>query len=176
MIKILRITAICVGLIGYFLSYGCDGANTKLNKEEYVKNIDFKSINYKNFSLEQFKGQWVYFDFWASWCPSCKDSVLWLEDMKSKYKNYNIVFVTINEDKNKIAKEKFIKSLGLSLPVIDDKNEVILRKLNVRGVPTAIIVDPDGEIASVKEGFLLEKMDKYEDTIRIILDLKKNDN
>ena len=95
-------------------------------------------------------------NFWATWCVPCKKELPDLSLLKSKIKKYNINVLTISIDKKNIKGQlEFLSKNGASnLDHFFDKEMKIFKSLQLRGIPTTIIVDKNGYVISKHEGIL----------------------
>ena len=95
-------------------------------------------------------------NFWATWCVPCKKELPDLSLLKSKIKKYNIDVLTISIDKKNIKDQlEFLSNNGASnLDHFFDKEMKIFKSLQLRGIPTTIIVDQNSLIISKHEGIL----------------------
>ena len=109
----------------------------------------FKDINGKEVALEDFKGKYVYIDCWATWCGPCKKELPFLGKMEEKYKDRNIVFVSISSDKDVAAWKKMVKMDklgGIQLNIGTDRSFHNTMKIN--SIPRFMLIDPEGNFVS----------------------------
>ncbi len=109
----------------------------------------FKDINGKEVALEDFKGKYVYIDCWATWCGPCKRELPYLGKLEEKYKDRNIVFVSISSDKDIAAWKKMVKTDklgGVQLNIGTDRSFHDALKIN--SIPRFLLVDPEGNFIS----------------------------
>jgi thiol-disulfide isomerase/thioredoxin len=107
------------------------------------------SIDGKEYSLSDFKGQIVYLDFWASWCGPCLREIPSLLKLKDAYKGKPIAFVAISIDDDKSAWEKMVneKQLkGYQLHAEKAWQSDAAKHYQVYGVPTFVLIDGEGKI------------------------------
>lgn len=124
--------------------------------------------NYKGgtTSLADFKGKYVYFDIWATWCGPCKAEIPSLKEVEKKYHGKNIEFVSISVDDGRgyraatkeeaavAAKEgwkKMIVDMELGgTQLFSDKawQSDFIQNYKIDGIPRFILVDPDGNIVT----------------------------
>jgi len=96
-------------------------------------------------SLADFKGKYVYIDFWATWCGPCLAEIPDYRQLVKDYASRNIVFVSISVDRDKpkwktmVKKEKFE---WIQLHDADNMNADYL----VRYIPSFIFIDTEGKI------------------------------
>lgn len=109
----------------------------------------FKDINGKEVALEDFKGKYVYIDCWATWCGPCKAELPYLKKLEEKYKDRNIVFVSISSDKDVEAWKKMVtmdKLGGIQLNIGTDRSFHTAMKINT--IPRFMLIDPEGYFVS----------------------------
>lgn len=122
-----------------------------------VKAIDFtlKNLEGKEIKLSDYKGKMVVLDFWATWCGPCRASFPNMQELVTKYKNDNIEFFFINtwerESDSEIKENvsKFIKENKYSFNVLFDFEDTIVTNYKIKGIPTKIVIDKDGNIISI---------------------------
>ncbi len=121
--------------------------------------FSYQNIKGQYVSLSDFKGKYVYIDFWATWCGPCLKEMPGFDRLMEKYHNKNIEFIGLSIDKaNK--KDKWIETVktkdikGIQLNVDEDtkENDPFLSALNVNsywlGIPQYALIDPDGRVIS----------------------------
>ena len=109
----------------------------------------FKDINGKEVALEDFKGKYVYIDCWATWCGPCKKELPYLGKLEEKYKDRNIVFVSISSDKDVAAWKKMVKMDklgGVQLNIGTDRT--FHNALKISSIPRFMLIDPEGNLVS----------------------------
>ncbi|MCG8683802.1 MAG: TlpA family protein disulfide reductase [Desulfobacterales bacterium] len=98
----------------------------------------------KSWTLSDLKGQVVFINFWATWCPPC------LQEMPSMQKLFNLVpkdkfkmLAVLNNDK--MALGQFIATQKhLTMPILDDSKNFVGSKYSLTGLPETFIVDKHG--------------------------------
>lgn len=117
--------------------------------KEKCPSFKFKDINGKEVALEDFKGKYVYIDCWATWCGPCKAELPALKKLEEKYKNRNIVFVSISSDKDKAAWEKMVKLDNLGgVQLNTDRDNSFHSALKIASIPRFMLIDPEGYFVS----------------------------
>ncbi len=101
--------------------------------------------------LSSFRGKVVFLDFWATWCPPCRES---LPDTQKLHKRFGAkglaVLAITNEDRQ--TAEAFCKRNGYSFPVYTDKPGTASLAFDVYGIPTFAVVDRAGKLVSFYVG------------------------
>ena len=130
-------------------------------------------VNGKDISLEDMKGYILIINYWATWCPACRDEVPGLIELYKEYKDKKFAVIGISVDKGGQAVVKeFIKEFGINYPVImntkylQDYYEKAIGR-SIRGIPTSIVINREGEVVSVHVGF--RSKDVFEQEIKKLL-------
>ncbi|MFI5160437.1 MAG: TlpA disulfide reductase family protein [Sphingobacteriales bacterium] len=105
----------------------------------------------KPIALADYKGKYVLLDFWASWCPPCREGDPHLVELYKKYqkKGLNIIGIAWDDDTKEAWKKAMLKdSLTLWPNVLcgAGTDNDIGEKYAIHFVPTRILIDPDGKI------------------------------
>ena len=119
--------------------------NIVLHKEPLeIKELKFKDFNLNDVDLTGKKGNIMILNFWATWCVPCKKEMPSLEKLSKEYPE--IMIYPINLEKpNQDKTLKFFADLGISkLNIYFDPNFSLVKLLNMRGVPTTILIDKNG--------------------------------
>lgn len=94
------------------------------------------------------KGKVVLVDFWASWCGPCRRETAVIKDLLKEYgpKGLDVVGVAVWDEPDNTRKA--IEELALPWPQILNAQSVPTELYGIAGIPTIIIIDPDGKIVS----------------------------
>ena len=107
--------------------------------------------------LSGLKGSVVVLDFWATWCGPCRremPNIVKIHHELSK-KGLAVVAVNMQEDKGKVS--SFLKTNQYDLPVWLDVNGVVAGKYGASAIPTLVIIDREGKVASHMVGLREER-------------------
>ena len=100
-------------------------------------------------SLSDFNGKYVYIDFWATWCNPCRHEIPYFITLYGEYKDKNIEFISISLDKDTTSWKAFVRNEGsknLQLIVDNAWQSDAAQKYQINGIPTFVLIDPDGKI------------------------------
>jgi len=102
--------------------------------------------------LSTFRGRPVLLNFWATWCPPCRAELPELEKVYNRYGGRGLVVASINVDRNPEAARRFVEMQKLTLPMYRVP-QAELRALGIRSIPTSVLLDGDGNVVRVYQGF-----------------------
>ena len=114
-----------------------------------VSDFELKDMEGKTVRLGDYRGKTVVINFWATWCPPCKNEMpdLGLLDKELKQSG-QAVFLAVNmtdgkrETKGRV--EKFVKENGLGMRVLLDTGGTAAKLFNIRWLPTTVVIDGKG--------------------------------
>ena len=106
-----------------------------------------------NVSLEAYRGKFVYVDFWASWCAPCKRSFPWMNELRKRYPEKDLAIVAVNVDASRADAERFLASTPASFTVAYDPAGTTPRQYAIKGMPSSVLVDPNGQVVFRHTGF-----------------------
>lgn len=157
------------------LSKSIDGIKEKqkAERDKYVKgnykkeltaasDFEVKDLNGKNIKLSNLKGKIVILDFWATSCGWCLHSFKYIEKFYLSHKDEKDLFVgainiELEAENNPKAKEKQVKSFlaknKFNIPFLIDYGNKTGSLYQINGIPTLIIIGPNGKIYFREEGF-----------------------
>lgn len=119
--------------------------------------------------LSDFKGRVVYLDFWATWCPPCRKSFPWMDEMQAQYKDDGLTIIAVSVDKKREMIEQFIKKTEPSFIVAHDPTGEVANTYKLRGMPSTYLIDREGQLVMTHMGFRNKDKDKLEAAIQSLL-------
>ncbi|WFR59924.1 cytochrome c biogenesis protein CcdA [Anaerocolumna sp. AGMB13025] len=127
-------------------------------------------------TLSDYKGKVVFLNFWATWCPPCKEEMPHIEELYQEY-NLNqdeVVFLGVtnpksekypyNQDEKKEDIISFLDKNEYTFPTVFDETGEILQNYSITAFPTTFMIDKDGNVF----GYVPGKMTK--DIMKNVID------
>lgn len=139
----------------------CAGSCKKTEEQAVIesgKAFDFTltDLNGSAVRLSELRGKVVIIEFWATWCPPCKESVPELNKVADKFRDKNFQLIGISVDKGGEALSNvraFVKENAVAYPVMVDSGKVNVA-YGVNGIPAMFIIDKEGRIVKRHTGFI----------------------
>jgi thiol-disulfide isomerase/thioredoxin len=101
----------------------------------------------KSVALSQMKGKPTLVVFWATWCPPCRREIPVLKEMYVKYgTKLNLLGVAVNYRQTEKDVARFSEANSLQYTVLWDAENKAADNYCVSGIPTVVLVDPEGVI------------------------------
>lgn len=118
--------------------------------------VDFSFIDSEGetHKLSQYKGKWVLVNYWATWCPPCRKEIPDLSDFHIENDNAVVIGVNYEQGLSNERIKKFIELYLISYPVTKMNDEITVALGTPRGLPTSILIDPQGNIAKKITGIV----------------------
>lgn len=105
------------------------------------------------FALADLRGRIVVINFWASWCVECRVEAKELEETWQEYRDKGVFFVGVDFDDTEVRAIAYLEEFGITYPSgLDGRGHISDNAYHITGVPETFIVDPSGQIVSVKIG------------------------
>lgn len=99
----------------------------------------------KSTHLSKLQGKWVFINFWATWCPPCRDEMPSMEMLHRRFKDkMEILALTVDEDWNEV--DRFFGDTKPTFRVLWDKNKLTSKKYGTRKFPESFLISPEGKV------------------------------
>jgi thiol-disulfide isomerase/thioredoxin len=107
----------------------------------------------QNLRLEDFRGQVVMLNFWASWCGPCRQEFPLMDEIYKKYEKLGFTILAVNVDENSDDANGFLEDVPVSFPVLYDNESRISELYQVDAMPTTVMIDRDGNKRFLHRGY-----------------------
>jgi thiol-disulfide isomerase/thioredoxin len=111
-------------------------------------------LNGQQHRLSDYRGKWVLVNYWATWCPPCREELPELEVFYSQADGDAVVLGVNMEAIDQAELKAFVEEQFLSYPIlVAGPNPGPEQRIGaVRGLPTSYLVSPQGEVVARREG------------------------
>ncbi|MEW5814549.1 MAG: TlpA disulfide reductase family protein [Spirochaetota bacterium] len=114
--------------------------------EEKIPIVDFtlEALSGKKISLSSLKGKVVLLNFWATWCPPCREEMPSMELLYKKLHKEGLEIVAVDLQEEKKQVQKFAADNGLTFQILLDTTGRVGASYGARSIPTSYIIDKNG--------------------------------
>lgn len=112
--------------------------------------------------LSELRGRLVYLDFWASWCGPCRQSFPWMATLQQKYGARGLQVLAINLDKQRQDADAFLARHPAGFALAFDPQAVAAQRFAIQGMPSSVLIAPDGRVLWRHRGFRPEEAAELE--------------
>jgi peroxiredoxin len=120
--------------------------------------------------LQQFRGQVVLLEFWASWCGSCWRSFPLLAQLQAQYRKQGLVILAVTVDEDIAVAREFATRKKLPFILLEDHAGKVADRYAVEAMPHSVLIDANGTIIREFEGFGDGTEKKLLDAVAVALD------
>jgi len=113
-----------------------------------------KDLGGKDISLDDYKGKVVFLNFWATWCPPCRQEIPGFIEAYEKYKGDGLVILGVAVSDRENSVKNYVEKSKMTYPVAMGDNKIIRDYDPGNAIPTTIVIDREGNIFHKHVGFL----------------------
>jgi thiol-disulfide isomerase/thioredoxin len=123
----------------------------------------------KPVNLDQFKGQVVMLNFWASWCGPCRAEMPILEKLHTKYKPMGFTMIGVNVEPDSAEAAKWLQATPVTFPILFDTKSEVSKLYSVQSMPSTVIIDRKGNLRWLHRGYKPGDENEYLNQIRALV-------
>jgi cytochrome c biogenesis protein CcmG, thiol:disulfide interchange protein DsbE len=95
-------------------------------------------------SLDQFRGQVVVLNFWATWCPPCVEELPSLMNLQDRMRESGVTVLGVSIDVDSDAYHRFLKLHNINFLTVRDPEQKVAGMYGTTGWPETYIIDRQG--------------------------------
>ena len=162
MIRDSRGGALAVTVLSGVLLAGCSSSTTlaqarlqATGDRKAAPNFELKDADGVAVRLSDYKGKVVLLNFWATWCGPCKVEIPWFTEFERRYKDRGFAVLGISmDDDGWPAVKPYLEAHNMNYRVVIGDDRVASLFGGIEALPTTMMIDREGRIASVHLGLV----------------------
>jgi peroxiredoxin len=109
----------------------------------------------RHVDIEDYRGKWVYLDFWATWCGPCMKALPEVVELSRRTRDRDdlvILGISLDDERTAAKLASVVSQAGITYPILfegEGKNSVAADGWGVNAIPATFLIDPEGNIAGV---------------------------
>ncbi len=130
--------------------------------------------------LSDYRGRVVFLNFWATWCPPCREEMPYIQNLYEKYgDDGDVVILAVAgpgsiDDQDEAGVKAFLSDNGYTYPVLMDLTGEIFGRYSVNSLPTTFMIDRNGSVLGYVPGGMTQEMMQSIIDQTLALELKTN--
>ncbi len=124
-------------------------------------------VSGQRIKLSDLRGHPVVINFWATWCPPCRQELPALQSAYQRLRDKGVILLGVDLKENAETIQNFTTQFGLTYPLLLDRDGAVSERYQVRGIPTTVFLDADGVVHARHVGPLTE--DKFAEYVSPLL-------
>jgi peroxiredoxin len=138
------------------------GASRGINVGNRAPDFTLEALDGSEVSLQDHRGKVVLINFWATWCPPCRDEIPDIEAAFKTRQEDGFVVLGVNVEEAREIVAPFVDAFEMSYPVLLDESGRLLQTYRAMGLPMSVVVDQEGVIQARHIGVLTAAdLDRY---------------
>ncbi len=108
--------------------------------------FELDQLNGPSARMSDYRGKVVLLNFWATWCTPCKKEMPEIQAAYESLKDQGFVVLALNFGETTEKAEKLVKKMGLTFPILLDREVEVAERHRVVSLPVTFFIDPSGVI------------------------------
>jgi peroxiredoxin len=122
------------------------------SRQKLADDFTVTMVDGSSFRLSEHRGKTVLLNFWATWCPPCREEMPALERLYRQHKDHGLVLVAVSIDTDTKVVPPYVQASKLTFPIGLDPKADVANKYGVRALPSSFVIDRQGTMAGLALG------------------------
>jgi len=137
--------------------------------QEAAPDFTLKSLEGSNLRLNEYRGQVVLINFWASWCGPCRQEMPLLDRLHHRYEDTGFAVLGVNVEGVAEPAQEIVSKTNVTFPILIDDGQKVSEMYNLQAMPSTVVVDRDGVIRYIHHGYKPGDEAKYVEVVKQLI-------
>lgn len=119
---------------------------TPLENQPPAPDFELKDVDGKQHRLSDYRGKVVIVNFWATWCPPCREEMPSMQRAWERLKGDGVVMLAVNVGEDEEQVFTFTADYPVDFPMLLDQDSTVISKWPIKALPTTFVIDQEGRI------------------------------
>ncbi|WP_019414667.1 thiol-disulfide oxidoreductase ResA [Paenisporosarcina sp. TG20] len=140
-------------------------SGTAVATGDQAPDFQLTTLEGETVKLSDYRGQGVFLNFWATYCPPCKKEMPFMQSQYEVFKEKGVTILAIDVGEPKPVVESFVSEYGLTFPILLDPHHEAVDSYGVVAIPVSFLIDGNGKVveritSSLTESQIAEYMEQ----------------
>lgn len=137
--------------------------------KQEAPDFTLKTLEGGNLRLEEYRGQVVLLNFWASWCGPCRQEMPVLDRIHQRYEDTGFAVLGVNVEGEVAPAQKIVDKTNVTFPVLIDDAQTISELYKLEAMPSTVVIDRNGVIRYIHRGYKPGDEAKYVEVVKALI-------
>lgn len=157
--------AVAVSALGLLFATSASAVGVKQDAPDFT----LKTLKGSNLRLEEYRGQVVLLNFWASWCGPCRQEMPILDRIHQRYEDTGFAVLGVNVEGEAAPAQKIVDKTNVTFPVLIDDAQAISELYKLEAMPSTVVIDRNGVIRYIHRGYKPGDEAKYVEVVKALI-------
>jgi peroxiredoxin len=148
---------------------GLAGAVNAVGLQDEAPDFTLENLTGGNMRLEEYRGQVVLINFWASWCGPCRQEMPILDRLHHRYEDTGFAVLGINVEGESAPAQEIVDRTNVTFPILIDDGQKVSELYNLEAMPSTVVVDRDGVVRYIHRGYKPGDEAKYVEVVKQLI-------
>jgi peroxiredoxin len=142
------VLVLAILVLGTLLA-GCErptGGGADIAVGQVAPDFTLKDLDGRSVSLSDYRGKVVFLNFWATWCPPCREEMPAMERLNAVFEGKDFVMLAVNVEKDLEPVRAFLAQHPHSFAVLLDQQSAVQNLYGVFRFPETFLLDQEGRL------------------------------
>ena len=137
--------------------------------QDSAPDFTLKSLEGGNLRLEEYRGQVVLINFWASWCGPCRQEMPLLDRLHHRYEDTGFAVLGVNVEGEAAPAQDIVDKTNVTFPILIDDGQKVSELYNLQAMPSTVVIDRDGVVRYIHLGYKPGDEAKYVEVVKKLI-------